>query len=108
KPVKFTNLRRNEVGSKISTANAKSAMKEGRGALGLYVEEQRQQRAGTILYDVAYGIEARIERIGGEDSVEKHYQMFKRRAERGQCFHRPYLGCREFIADFAWIEDAFP
>lgn len=108
KPVRFTNLRRNEVGSKASVSNAKSAMKKGKGALGLYVEDQRQQRAGTILRDVAYIIEARIERIGGEDPVEKHYQMFKRRAEKGQCFHRPYLGCREFVADFAWIDDSLP
>ncbi len=108
KPVRFTNLRRNEVGSKISTARAKSVMKKGQGALGLLVEEQRQQRAGTILRDVAYVIEAGIERIGGEDPIQKHYQMFKRRAEKGQCFHRPYFGCREFVADFAWVEDASP
>lgn len=108
KPVQFTSVRRNEVGSKASASNAKSAMKKGTGALGLYIEEQRQQRAGTILRDVAYVIEARIEVIDTSEPVEKHYHMFKRRAEKGQCFHRPYLGCREFIADFAWIEGDLP
>ena len=37
----------------------------------------------------------------GPDTVAKYVAMFRRRVSKGQCFHRPYLGCREFVADFA-------
>ena len=108
KPIHFTNLRRNEVASKASAAKAKSAMKSGQGNLGLYIEEDRQQRAATLLRDVEYVIEAHFDVLGGDDKEEKHYAMFCRRARQGQCFHRPYLGCREFPAQFAMIEDGEP
>ena len=104
KPIRFTNLRRNEVASKIPAGTAKKAMRAGAGAISLYVEEERQQRAATILRDVAYVIEARFKLLSGDDLPAKHYEMFKRRAQRGQCFHRPYLGCREFDATFAWVD----
>jgi len=105
-PIRFTNLRRNEVGAKASAAKAKQVMKTGVGPLGIYVDDPkvRQQRAATILRDVSYLIEARFEVLGGQDPSPKHYEMFKRRAEKGQCFHRPYLGCREFDCQFAWHE----
>jgi CRISPR-associated protein Cas5d len=104
--IRFANLRRNEVGAKASAANAATAMKAGAGLLGIYVDDHdvRQQRAATILRDVAYLIEARFEVRGGDDPPVKHFEMFKRRAEKGQCFHRPYLGCREFDCQFAWHE----
>lgn len=108
-PPVFTNLRRNEVASKTSAANAKKAMKGTlKGPLALVVEDDRQQRAATILRDVAYIIEARFELIDDSDPVEKHYNMFKRRAGKGQCFHRPYLGTREFACDFDWIDGDLP
>lgn len=103
-PIRFTNLRRNEVDSKIPATKARQAMKTGSGQLGIYIEPSRQQRAATILRDVEYVIEAHFELTGGDDPAEKHFQMFKRRASKGQCFHRPYLGCREFPADFEWVE----
>lgn len=103
-PIRFTNIRRNEVGCKIPTAGPSKAMKTGIGTLGLYVEEERQQRAATVLRDVAYLIEARFDLIDASDPAQKHIEMFKRRAEKGQCFHRPYLGCREFDCQFAWHE----
>jgi CRISPR-associated protein Cas5d len=99
KPVRFTTLRRNEVGCKAAAASAKTAMKSGQGQLGIYVEDNRQQRAVTLLRDVAYVIEAHFDVLSGDDGEEKHYAMFCRRAREGQCFHRPYLGCREFPAD---------
>lgn len=111
KPIRFTSIRRNEVGKKISVkgaAGVSTAMKGGGGALGMYIEDDRQQRAATILRDVAYVIEARFELVDESEPVDKHYNMFKRRAEKGQCFHRPYLGCREFPADFAWVNGALP
>jgi len=105
KPIRFTSLRRNEVASKVPAANVARAMKAGRGKLGLYVEDDRQQRAATILRDVAYIIEARFDILSGEPNVAKHLDQFNRRARDGRCYHRPYLGCREFPADFALVED---
>jgi CRISPR-associated protein Cas5d len=103
--IQFTNIRRNEVGCKVvvsGAAGAAQAMKSGCGRLGVFVEEERQQRAATVLRDVNYLIEARFEVLSGDDPPLKHYEMFKRRAEKGQYFHHPYLGCREFGCDFAW------
>lgn len=111
RPIRFQSFRRNEVGAKASAANAASAMRAGSTAgLGLVVEENRQQRATTLLVDVAYVIEAHFDltaKAGAEDTPAKHIAMFNRRAAIGQCFHRPCLGTREFAAEFALIpEDA--
>lgn len=109
KPIRFTNLRRNEVASKASAANAKKAMNGTLdGPLAIYVELDHQQRAATILRDVAYVIEARFELLDDSEPVAKHYNMFKRRAEQGQYFHHPYLGTREFPCDFEWIDGPIP
>lgn len=108
--IRFTSLRRNELASKIPAGTVAAAMKGQRSLLALYVEDDRQQRAATVLRDVAYVIEARFDIVAGEDNPGKHLDQFNRRARDGQCFHRPYLGCREFPADFALIEgsDALP
>ncbi len=107
RPIRFQSFRRNEVGAKISAANAERARRAGSTAgLGMLVEEQRQQRATTLLVDVAYVIEAHFELTGRaqpDDTPAKHAAMFNRRAESGQCFHRPCLGTREFVADFALL-----
>ena len=112
KPIRFQSFRRNEVGAKISESNARSAMRAGSTVgLGLIVDENRQQRATTLLVDVAYVIEAHFElteKAGPEDTAAKHASMFNRRAASGQCFHRPCLGTREFAADFALSEEAAP
>ncbi len=109
RPIRFQSIRRNEVGAKASAANATSAMKRGTTeGLGIPVEENRQQRAALILIDVAYVIEAHFTltgKAGPEDSAAKHVSMFNRRAEQGQCFHRPCLGTREFDTEFALIPD---
>lgn len=107
-PIRFTNIRRNEVGTKGSTVVATRVMKSGEGTLGLYIEEERQQRAATILRDADYLIEAHFDVVNGDEPAPKHYEMFKRRAEKGQCFHRPYLGCREFDCQFAWHDGPPP
>lgn len=102
-------IRRNEVSSKASVANARKAMSgKLNKPLFLFIEETRQQRAATILRDVAYVIEARFELLDDSDPIEKHYNIVKRRAEKGQCFHRPYLGCREFPCDFEWVDGPIP
>jgi len=102
RPVRFTNLRRNEVKAKIPAGAVRSAMKSGKGLLGLYADEgdNRQQRAAIILRDVEYYVHAHFEVLGGNDPAQKHSEIFRRRATKGQCFHRPYLGCREFPANF--------
>ena len=112
KPIRFESIRRNEVGSKMSAATARSAMKAGSAAgLAIAVDDDRQQRAATLLRDVAYLIEAHFERTpkwGEGDSEGKHLDMFNRRAREGQCFHRPYLGTREFPAFFGLPEGEAP
>ncbi len=100
KPIIFTNLRRNELGHKIAAGAIKKAMNTG-GSLQVYIEDDRQQRAAMVLREVDYLIEAEFEFTSDEDNNEgKHLDMFNRRAKKGQCFHRPYLGCREFAASF--------
>ena len=109
KPIRFQSFRRNEVGAKASAVLASRAMARGTtDGLGLVVEGVRQQRASTLLVDVAYVIEAhfeRTERAGADDTDAKHLSMFNRRAASGQCFHRPCLGTREFAADFALLAE---
>ncbi|MBT4513073.1 MAG: type I-C CRISPR-associated protein Cas5 [Chloroflexi bacterium] len=107
-PVKFTNIRRNELGGKLSERIVKAAMKNGDQRVENFIEEDRQQRAAVILKDVAYVICAKFEIRSGQDNPAKHLDQFNRRARRGQCYHRPYLGCREFPAHFELIEDTMP
>ena len=111
KPIRFASFRRNEVGAKTSTALAGRAMRAGSVAgLGLSIDSERQQRAATMLIDVDYVIEAHFDmtdRADGDDPA-KHIAMFNRRAESGQCFHRPCLGTRECPADFALLPEGTP
>lgn len=112
KPIRFESIRRNEVGHKIPASNAAQAMRgDTIKDLRSFVEDDRQQRAATVLRDVAYVIEAHFERTAkaGEDDTEgKHLEMFNRRAARGQCFHQPCLGTREFPAAFALAGEPLP
>lgn len=109
KPIRFESIRRNEVGGKLAPASVAKAMKAGTTAgLATYVDEDRQQRAATVLRHVAYVIEAHFELTGRadtDDSVGKHLDIFNRRARKGQCFHAPCLGVREFPADFRLLEN---
>ncbi|KJS17485.1 MAG: CRISPR-associated protein [Peptococcaceae bacterium BRH_c4b] len=109
--IKFDNVRRNEVGGKISAANVKRAMKGEPTILCQYASDDRQQRATLLLRDVAYIIEAHFEmtgEAGNDDTPEKHHAIISRRARQGQCFQQPYLGCREFPARFRFIEEDEP
>ena len=110
KPIRFETLRRNELGHKIQEGNVRKAMKRGAtGGLATLIEDDRQQRATTLLRDVAYIIEAHFVLTDADDDTEaKHLSIFNRRATRGQCFHRPYLGTRELAADFAPVGDEMP
>ena len=110
-PIRFENIRKNEVGNKVSTRNARQAM-AANDLSGLHVavddNNQRQQRVTMALRDVAYVIEAHFEMTdkAGDDTPAKHHDIFRRRAQKGQCFHRPALGLREFAADFDWLDVA--
>jgi len=110
-PIRFENIRRNEVSEKIKAGNVKSVLNGGDKNLYQDIISDRQQRASMVLKKVAYVIEAHFEMTtlaGPDDSPEKHYNIFLRRARNGQCFHRPYLGCREFAAHFELIEGEIP
>lgn len=106
-PIKWASVRRNEVGA---TASTKSA--------GIYIEDKRQQKNTLLLKDVKYRIWAKLVFIpvserpkeafakhkpGADENPMKYYQMFERRASKGQCFNQPYLGTREFSASFRLI-----
>jgi len=105
-PIKWINLRRNEVGKVIPKVNPKTATENGK-PLGLNIEDERQQRAGLFLRDVKYRIHASFEmteKAGASDTPAKFSEIFKRRAAKGQCFNQPYLGCREFSANFRLVD----
>ena len=102
KPIRWINLRRNEVSAVVSTRNVQQAILKGSGQLALYIEEERQQRAGYFLRDVAYRIHADLSLAPGcNEPLMKYTEMFARRASKGQCVNQPYLGCREFAAAFS-------
>ncbi|MBK6896396.1 MAG: type I-C CRISPR-associated protein Cas5 [Alphaproteobacteria bacterium] len=109
-PIKWFSVRRNEVASKISVRNVQTAMNGGGvEALGLNIEDDRQQRAGLILREVAYRIYGSFfmtDKAGADDNVAKFEAMFERRAAQGQSFHQPYLGCREFPCSFSLVTAA--
>jgi CRISPR-associated protein Cas5d len=108
KPIRFQSLRRNEVGSKVPVTKIKSAMNSGTlEGLSMVIEDSRQQRAATVLADVEYALVARFEltdKAEASESEGKHLDIFNRRSRKGQCFHQPCLGTREFPARFSLIE----
>ena len=102
-PIHFTNIRRNEVKSKISAVNVRTVMNAGRGELYLDTSGDIMQRAAMVLTDVHYVIEAHFEMTGQAnpgDNPGKFQDIMRRRLEKGQCFHQPSFGCREFPASF--------
>ena len=129
-PIKWISVRRNEVGKKVAAPTAKQMAGELSQPMGLFIEDERQQRAGLFLRDVRYRIHGYFDFIplekrkdnrsilpefwaGEQEQVEivrideneaKYAAMFERRAKKGQCFHRPYLGCREFACDFRLVD----
>lgn len=117
-PIRWTSVRRNEVGRVAST-----------GSEGFFIEDDRQQRAGLILRDVSYRLHATLEFVppplrprtlrtvpdalvdseeravwGKDENPGKYNAIFERRARKGQCFNQPYLGCREFSCAFQFVE----
>lgn len=102
-PVRFENIRRNELANRVSV---KKTDMENNKPVCRYIEDDRQQRASMVLRNVDYVIEAHFDVIGQDDSEPgKHLAIFERRAKKGQCFHRPYFGCREFPVNFEWCDE---
>ena len=106
-PIKWTTIRRNEVGAVASKSS-------------IFIEDKRQQKNSLLLQDVRYRIYAKLVFIpkknrpkeaflrhepGADETPMKYYQMFERRASQGQCFTQPYLGCREFAANWKYIDN---
>ncbi|MBM4040656.1 MAG: type I-C CRISPR-associated protein Cas5 [Planctomycetes bacterium] len=102
-PIQFTAFRRNEVNHKAPCPKAK-LVEEGGPAPVYYADDEshRAQRNTVALRDVDYLIEAHLtitDRAGPDDNMTKFVDMFQRRVAKGQHFHQPYLGCREFVAE---------
>ncbi|MEI3558308.1 MAG: type I-C CRISPR-associated protein Cas5c [Akkermansia muciniphila] len=105
KPIKLVPIRRNEVAAKATAPKSDLIKNGGEALLGLLIEETRQQRASMVLQDVEYLIEAHFSVLKEQENINdnaKHYEMFKRRAMKGQSFHQPYFGTREFPVSFEW------
>ena len=129
-PIQWISVRRNEVRKKIPRPTNRQMSGEVVPPLGMFIEEERQLRAGLFLRDVRYRIHGYFDYIGpredhrsgsgsqelwadkeesekarnASESAGKYAAMFERRAKKGQCFHRPYLGCREFACFFKLVE----
>jgi CRISPR-associated protein Cas5d len=98
KEIRHFSILRNEVNSKASVSTAEGWV-ENSG--GYFAEEDRAQRHTLALRDVAYLIKADVALAPhATDDVAKYRDQFRRRVNRGECHHRPYLGCREFAAFF--------
>lgn len=102
-PIRFVSIRRNEVTDKISGRNVRQAAQGGGQPLYLVSSQKIVQRSSLLLQDVHYVIEAHFEmtdKAAPSDNPGKFQDIVTRRMERGQCFHTPYFGCREFPVSF--------
>ncbi len=127
--IQWISVRRNEVGKKMPAPTAKQMSGDLVPTMGMFIEDERQLRAGLFLRDVRYRIHGYFdllpveERAGNistsdelwadsgeetfsrtDETAAKYAAMFERRAKKGQCFHRPYLGCREFACYFELVD----
>lgn len=95
KPIRYFSMLRNEVSHRQSVRAARAGSR-------YFAEEDRAQRHTLGLRDVAYVIRAQIElRDHATDPIAKYQAQFRRRVTQGRCFQQPYLGCREFVANFS-------
>lgn len=108
KPIKFTSVRRNEVKSKVSANNVLSVYNGKSKPLYISSKADIVQRASMLLCDVEYVIKAHFEmtdRANGSDNPGKFKDIIMRRLKKGECFHTPYFGCREFPVKFCVCEE---
>lgn len=107
-PIQFTSVRRNEVKSKILAGNVLQVYNGADKPLYISTKEDIVQRASLLLCNVSYVIEAHFEmteKANASDNPGKFKDIIMRRLRRGECFHMPYFGCREFPANFALCEE---
>lgn len=107
-PICFTSVRRNEVKSKVSASNVLQVYNGADKPLYINTKNEIVQRASTILCDVCYVIEAHFEmteKANETDNPGKFKDIMMRRLRRGECYHMPYFGCREFPAHFCLCEE---
>ena len=101
-PIRFTNIRRNEVKATLLASAALSAARGGTPPV-LYTTQEIQQRAAMVLKDVHYVIDCHFDltdKAAPCDNPGKFQDILRRRLAKGQCYHTPYFGCREFPASF--------
>jgi CRISPR-associated protein Cas5d len=106
--IRFTAFRRNEVSTKAS-APPSATVRDGGTVHPFFADDDRAQRNTVALRDVDYVVEASFtmtERAGPMDNLLKFEEIFERRVEKGQTFHHPYFGCREFDAEILPAADA--
>ena len=109
KPIQFSTIRRNEVKSKVLAGNVLSVMNGADKTLYISSKEEIVQRAAILLKDVEYVIEAHFdmtELANDSDNPGKFKDIIMRRLRKGECYHMPYFGCREFPANFELLEDS--
>lgn len=111
-PIRFVNVRRNEVKSKASARKARTVMVRGRGEFYLDASTDIQQRASLLLRDVHYVIDAHFDVLpdknGCIENAGRFQDIIKRRIQKGQFYHQPCFGCREFPAQFRRCEELPP
>lgn len=111
-PIQFSSIRRNEVGSKASFENVKKFLEGKDVDLFINTKKDIQQRTSILLKNVHYVIEAHFdltENANETDNAGKFQDIMRRRLEKGQCYHQPYFGCREFPVKFRkWEFDSVP
>ena len=108
KPIQFTSVRRNEVKSKVSANNVLPVYNVSNKQLYISTKSDIVQRASLLLRDVEYVIDAHFEmteEANSSDNPGKFKDIMKRRLKRGECYHTPYFGCREFPVKFCDWED---
>lgn len=108
KPIRFTSVRRNEIKSKVSGSRALGVIRGKKEDLSISSRSEIVQRASMILCDVDYVIEAHFEmtaQANPTDNPGKFKDIIMRRLRRGECYHQPYFGCREFPANVALYEE---
>ena len=108
KPIRFTSVRRNEVKSKILASSLLQAYNGADKPLYISAREDIVQRASVLLCDVAFVIDAHFEmkdHAHATDNPGKFKDIVMRRLRRGECYHMPYFGCREFPAHFCLCEE---
>lgn len=107
-PIQFTSVRRNEVKSKILASNVLQAYNGADKPLYISTKDDIVQRASQLLCNVSYTIEAHFEmteKANASDNPGKFKDIIMRRLRKGECFHAPYFGCREFPVNFALCEE---